>query len=408
MSDWEIDELGSKIQEIIEQAVNSQDYQKLSQSINQTVNNVIESGGEALKNVINSTVESYKNAEEMQRSRQREHLRYTQNGRVRYRQPQVEKKPELPANLYMRTTGIQLKGIGLTVCGGMLAMGWLSDLITIVVRLAMGNMPGIPGIALFSILTAGSAGCLWSGIRNLGLAGRFRKYLKTLGSHTYCEFEKLAGATGKALKFVKKDVRKMIQKGLFLEGHIDEQETCLITSNETYRQYLDMQKQLEMKKQAENPRIDVSGVVSPEVQEILDKGNEYLVKIRQSNDAIPGEEISAKISRMELLVQRIFERAKGHPEVIPDLKRLMNYYLPVTVKLLDAYEDMDRQPVQGENIRSSKKEIEDTLDTLNTAFEKLLDSVYKDVALDVSSDISVLNTVLAQEGLKEDEFTRRV
>ena len=93
--------------------------------------------------------------------------------------------------------------------------------------------------------------------------------------------------------------------------------------------------------------------------------------------------------------------------MIPDLKRLMNYYLPVTVKLLDAYEDMDRQPVQGENIRSSKKEIEDTLDTLNSAFEKLLDSVFKDVAWDVSSDISVLNTVLAQEGLKEDDFTRR-
>ena len=131
------------------------------------------------------------------------------------------------------------------------------------------------------------------------------------------------------------------------------------------------------------------------------------MKIRQSNDAIPGEEISAKISRMELLVQKIFERAKEHPEVIPDLKRLMNYYLPVTVKLLDAYEDMDRQPVQGENIRSSQKEIEDTLDTLNSAFEKLLDSVFKDVAWDVSSDISVLNTVLAQEGLKEDDFTRR-
>ena len=93
--------------------------------------------------------------------------------------------------------------------------------------------------------------------------------------------------------------------------------------------------------------------------------------------------------------------------MIPDLKRLMNYYLPVTVKLLDAYEDMDRQPVQGENIRSSQKEIEDTLDTLNSAFEKLLDSVFKDVAWDVSSDISVLNTVLAQEGLKEDDFTRR-
>ncbi len=118
------------------------------------------------------------------------------------------------------------------------------------------------------------------------------------------------------------------------------------------------------------------------------------------------EEISRKICRMELIIQKIFERAKAHPEIIPDLNRLMDYYLPMTVKLLDAYEDMDSQPVQGENIASSKREIEETIDTLNVAFEKLLDSVFEDTAMDVSSDISVLHTVLAQEGLTENEFDK--
>ena len=136
-------------------------------------------------------------------------------------------------------------------------------------------------------------------------------------------------------------------------------------------------------------------------------GNEFLVKIRESNAAIPGEEISAKISRMELIVQKIFERAGEHPEVIPDLKKQMDYYLPMTVKLLDAYEEMDRQPIQGETIRSSKKEIEDTLDTLNEAFAKLLDSVFQDTAWDVSSDISVLHTMLAQEGLTGNDFSKK-
>ena len=77
----------------------------------------------------------------------------------------------------------------------------------------------------------------------------------------------------------------------------------------------------------------------------------------------------------------------------------------MTIKLLDAYEEMDAQPVQGENITSSKKEIEAAIDTLNEAFAKLLDSVFKDTAWDVSSDISVLHTMLAQEGLTKDDFT---
>ena len=107
-----------------------------------------------------------------------------------------------------------------------------------------------------------------------------------------------------------------------------------------------------------------------------------------------------------MIVRRIFQRAEAHPEIIPDLKKLMDYYLPMTVKLLNAYADMDAQPVQGETITASKREIEATLDTLNLAFEKLLDSVFADTAMDVSSDISVLNTLLAQEGLTEDDFSK--
>ena len=127
--------------------------------------------------------------------------------------------------------------------------------------------------------------------------------------------------------------------------------------------------------------------------------------IRECNDAIPGEEISRKLDKMEKLVQRIFDEVRVHPEVAPELQKMMNYYLPTTSKLLDAYRELDKQPIAGENISNTKAEIEQTVDTLNVAFEKLLDSLFADRAWDISSDISVLNTMLAQEGLKEDDFT---
>ena len=85
----------------------------------------------------------------------------------------------------------------------------------------------------------------------------------------------------------------------------------------------------------------------------------------------------------------------------------MDDYLPTTVKLLDAYRDLDAQPIQSETISQSKREIEGALDSLNVAFEKLLDSVFRDMAIDVSSDISVLHTVLAQEGLVESPFDKQ-
>ena len=101
-------------------------------------------------------------------------------------------------------------------------------------------------------------------------------------------------------------------------------------------------------------------------------------------------------------MDRIFDRVEQKPDTVDDIRKLMEYYLPTTIKLLEAYEELDAQPVQGENIISSKQEIEKTLDTLNTAVEKLLDELFQDTAWDLSSDISVLNTMLAQEGLTED------
>ena len=115
--------------------------------------------------------------------------------------------------------------------------------------------------------------------------------------------------------------------------------------------------------------------------------------------------------RQEILMERLgvdelyIDRASGKNAQRPELQKMMNYYLPTTSKLLDAYRELDKQPIAGENISNTKAEIEQTVDTLNVAFEKLLDSLFADRAWDISSDISVLNTMLAQEGLKEDDFT---
>lgn len=403
MDNNEFDDLGKKIQDIIDNAINSNSYQELSHTINRTVNKAIDSGSEALKSAMNSVFEPGSNPEFRKKSYTYQNPYY---GRSRKAREQAAKKQtEL---LYGKTTGENLKGMMMAVSGGILLSGMGLGAMVLLIWMGLGHS-GALAAGVLGVMCAGAVGggaLLGAGTKCLGRLGRFQKYIKVLGDHTYCNFQKLAQTVEKTEKFVKKDVIRMIDKGWFLEGHVDAQETCLITSNETYAQYQETQKQLELRKQEADPKVQLEENMSPEAQDVLKKGNEFLVKIRQSNDAIPGEEISAKISRMELIVQKIFERAGEHPEVIPDLRKLMDYYLPMTVKLLDAYEDMDGQPVQGENITSSKKEIEDTIDTLNLAFEKLLDSIFRDTAWDVSSDISVLHTVLAQEGLTEDDFEK--
>ena len=382
--DWE--DLSQSIQDAVERAVKSQDYHKLNQTIRQTVSQAVDRGSGAVRKVVDAA--SGQNAR-------------TVTGEV------VDKK-ELPV-LYANTSSKQTGGILKIVFGGIvetMSLGLLT---------ASSFLSAMPFLEIFAVVPgvlggAAFLGGLWlivNGAYNLGMVRRFKIYRKTLGNKTYCTLEKLARSVGKSVRFVRKELQKMINQGLFLEGHLDREQTQLITSDETYRYYEQSRLQLEQRKKQEpiSPKKEEPKTDS-QLQQVLDKGNAFIAEIRRCNDDIPGAEISEKISRMELIVQKIFDRAQKHPEIIPDLQKLMDYYLPMTVKLLNAYADMDAQSIQGENIQNAKREIEQSLDTLNQAYENLFDSVFMETALDVSSDISVLHTMLAQEGLTEDELTK--
>ena len=422
-----LDDLGDAIDAIIDRAINSKDFQNLDETIRKAVNSAVDTGSEAVRRAAHTATRKSAARRKVVDAREDEPLYVP--GSKRPEQPNVniysstlgstragraQRDKRLPV-LYQNPTGKLVGGILKTVGGGIMTLtgvgGLLGSGLTAALVNGLGGAMSVLGV-FSAVLLGGGVWLLTSGIRSVMRVGRFEKYLKALGSKTHCELNQLARMVGKSPKFVRKELKGMIDDGMFLEGHLDEEETSLITSDDSYVHYLEVrQKQavqrqqevVETKKQqdgAEEQKRDAR------VQEVLDRGNAFIRDIRACNDAIPGQEISDKISRMETLVRKIFDRVEEHPEVVPELKKLMDYYLPMTVKLLKAYADMDAQPVQGENIQNSKREIEATLDTLNTAFEKLLDSIFKTTALDVSSDISVLNTLLAQEGLTDDELTR--
>lgn len=385
MANNEWDNWGRSIQELIDKAVNSQDYQELSRNIGKTIDKAFSASSEAVRRAANSAPKN-----------SAYHDYYTA--------PKVTvepKKETLPA-LYGNPNGETTKGILQTVFGGILALAALGLVIPFGVLSIVGSAGFVVGFLAGGAALAGGTALLCSGIGTLAKVSRFKVYLKALGTKTSITLERLSRSVGKNERFVRKELQKMIKQGLFLEGHLDNEQKNLITSDETFQEFERSRLELEQRKRSQ--AVQAAKSPDPKIQEVLDKGNAYVKEIRRCNDEIPGEEISAKIDRMEAIVRKIFERAEAHPEVIPDMKKLMDYYLPMTVKLLNAYADMDRQPVQGETIRKSKQEIDATLDTLNAAFEKLLDDLFQDAAIDVSSDISVLNTLLAQEGLTGSDF----
>ena len=133
-----------------------------------------------------------------------------------------------------------------------------------------------------------------------------------------------------------------------------------------------------------------------EYQKILDE-------LRRVNDAIPDEEMTDKISRLEAVSAKIFRAGPGtDPDKLPQMRKFMDYYLPTSLKLLNTYAELDKQGIEGENISESKHRIEQTMDTLVKAFENQLDRLFASDALDVSTDIDVMQNMLRADGLTDD------
>lgn len=386
VNDW--NNLGRDVKDIVQHAINSGDFSGLNRDLGATLDSALGNVAQSMKKAGNA----YSN-------------KYSYRPFGGYRSPsQRERMKEAREEfaLFVNTNGARALGLLFTTLGiALTIMFGVTAGVLGILSLFIGSIASKIGTVMMIFLPAMGLSAIMGicGNRLRKKVKRFRSYVKTLNGKPYANVKDLAKSVRKSEKFVRKDLKKMIDKRMFLEGHLDKNGVCFMASDDAYEQYVQTERNMEERKAEEARRPKTQ--LSEDVKKVIEEGDRYIEEIRRSNDAIPGVEISNKIYHLENVIRRIFQRVEKHPELISDLHKFMDYYLPTTMKLLNAYEELDKQDMQGENIQTAKQEIENTLDTINIAFENLLDSFYKETAWDVSSDISVLKTMFAQEGLTE-------
>ena len=416
--------IGNDIKDIVQDALNSAEFQELNKNISETVARAMDE--------VKRSGQYWQEQQRQQRENNQETRK--QAAKARKAQEKMNKPQQMvarnnvtnayspvkkqPNNLISKSPNGRISGMLLMIFGNIgIGVSLLLLLIfSSVFGFAFNTMPllGIGAGILLPIFTI-SALMSAKGSNLRGRVKRFRQYASRLKGRQFCKITELSDPIGRSKKYVVKDLRKMISLGMFPEGRFDEQEEYLLISNEAYENHLRLtegkklqeerarseQQALDQKKklEAENPEMKA-------VHEVIAEGQETIRQINEANVAIEGEVISLKLDRLEKVITKIFEFIEENPGGIPEIRKFMGYYLPTTLKLVSVYRDLDAEPIQGANILATKKEIEDTLDTISHAFENLLDSFYEDTAMDVSTDISVLNTMLAQEGLTKRDFKK--
>lgn len=400
MYDNDFSNLGRQIQETVQDAIESMNYDRLNQTINQTVNQALDEARIYKEKV-------RRQHEENQRRQAQQAQQWQQNSAYQANYVRPDRKKQMDMVLAPRVK----KGTGKIVAGVLLGIPSALIVLLMMMTTVFLNVTGQPGAADLIFTASVFAVPLGIGVILFAVGThvrrrykRARSYVEILNGRGFCELKELAEKTNRSETEVRKDIRKMMQKGIFREAYMDKQETCLMINKIAYNYYLQAEESFRQREKEEAKRKEQEAQMSPEILEMIRTGDEYIRTIREANDDIPGEVISRKLDRLEQVVRRIFDSVKKHPEQKKEMDKFMDYYMPTTLKLVNAYREFDALEVKGDNVTNAMQEIENTLDTISLAFEKLLDDLFQDAAFDVSTDISVLQMMLEREGYKENDF----
>ncbi|MDV4152064.1 5-bromo-4-chloroindolyl phosphate hydrolysis family protein [Clostridium sp. AL.422] len=265
------------------------------------------------------------------------------------------------------------------------------------------------GFTVIAIFLAMSLGLLFTGINIRKRLKRFKKYVRFIEDNNYCLIKDLARFSKEKESFVIKDLNKMINLGMFIEGHIDEEKTYFMLNDDVYTDYLNLKKQQiakeKLNKQEELNK-DINDSEQDELKSIIEMGRKYIEQIKSVRNELYKEEIAIKLDKLQNIASNILSYVEKNPKKLQEVNKFINHYLPITIKLINSYKELNNQLVQGDNIKNAKIEIVKSIDIINNAFENLLDDLYEDVVLDISTDISVLKTLFKQEGLTEEDFKK--
>lgn len=330
------------------------------------------------------------------------------NEKVESKYTEIDKSAKNKISLYIdkRPTGT-VSGILYIVIGSMVSvpLGVLLIIYMLWTSLISGFLVSSTiGLGILVAFFVGSIGLIFRGVNLRKRVRRFKRYVRYLDNKGYCLIEDLANTVRMKNKFVIKDLKRMIELGMFKEAHIDEEKTYLMINDDVYKDYLNLKAQeanRDKQREEQEVREEKFNSEGEELRAVIQKGKNYTEEIEVVKNKINNREFILKLDKLRNIVIQILNYIEKNPKKIQEVNKFINHYLPITIKLVNSYKELNEQQVQGENIKTAKNEIEKSIDVINIAFEKLLDDLFEDVALDISTDISVLKTLFTQEGLTD-------
>jgi len=264
----------------------------------------------------------------------------------------------------------------------------------------------LPLTVVLGLFFVASGALLGSGIRRKNIISRLSRYMAELSvKNDILTLEDMTSVTGIVPSQIKKDMRQLKRLDLSFDLYTDTGETTLMKGKSAYDQYLETKRQRDelAREEAERQR-RLSNPETATLEAFRSEGISAIDRIRAANLMLPGDEISEELDKIETTMRRIFGHIENYPDKLPETRKLMNYHLPTTMRLIEKYCQYDTMEYQPENVAAAKVDIEKALKAANEAFANFLENLYHEDTLDVVTDAEVLKKVFEQDGLTGKKF----
>ena len=141
-----------------------------------------------------------------------------------------------------------------------------------------------------------------------------------------------------------------------------------------------------------------------EVDALIREARAQLNQITAANDAIADPKLSAQIEDIESTCRVILQRLEEQPNMLSSLRTFLRYYLPATLKLLNARAQLESEVNAGSSQNIASR-ISDAVSAVQSAFHKQLDALNEFRFINLESEMDVLTDMLKSDGLTADSDT---
>lgn len=237
----------------------------------------------------------------------------------------------------------------------------------------------------------------------------YTRFLRELGHNTVIPVRDLASSVQKSEQDTIKELMYMMNKGYFKQARIVENDSLFLLDIPTFKLYKDQKNQMPNLSYEENKQIEKDAhkdVNIEKAENIIKISSKEINSINLDISRIKSRSFLEKVIEIKKTIENIVNIIKRYPEKAYALDKFMDYYLPTTVKLIDAYTEYEVMESNDPKIKNSLLEIESSIETINEAFGKIQLELMEDRTMDIKTDIETMKILLNQEGYLEKDWSK--